>query len=32
MIETENGQEWGCGEEPDMSKWETDLAFRLAPG
>jgi effector-binding domain-containing protein len=39
MIETENGQEWGCrlelyttnpNEEPDMGKWETELAFRLA--
>jgi effector-binding domain-containing protein len=41
MTETENGQEWGCrlelyktnpSEEPDMSKWETELAFRLAAG
>jgi effector-binding domain-containing protein len=41
MIETENGQEWGCRlelyntnpmEEPDTSKWETELAFRLAAG
>lgn len=39
MIETENGQEWGCwlelyitnpSQEPDMSKWTTELAFRLA--
>jgi effector-binding domain-containing protein len=38
---TENGQEWGCrlelyntnpSEEPDMGKWETELAFRLAAG
>jgi hypothetical protein len=41
MTDTENGQEWGCrleiyktnpSEEPDMGKWETELAFRLAPG
>jgi effector-binding domain-containing protein len=41
MIETENGQEWGCrlelyttnpSEEPDMNKWVTELAFRLAAG
>jgi effector-binding domain-containing protein len=40
-IVTENGQEWGCrlelyntnpSEEPDMGKWETELAFRLAAG
>jgi effector-binding domain-containing protein len=41
MAETENGQEWGCRlelyltnpiDEPDMGKWETKLAFRLAAG
>jgi effector-binding domain-containing protein len=41
MTETENRQEWGCrlelyktnpSEEPDMNKWETELAFRLVPG
>lgn len=35
----ENGERWGCrlefyltdpGQEPDMNKWETQLAFRLA--
>ncbi|HEU5158441.1 MAG TPA: GyrI-like domain-containing protein [Streptosporangiaceae bacterium] len=39
MRETEYGQEWGCRlelyktnpkEEPDMGKWVTELAFRLA--
>lgn len=39
MTETENAQEWGCrlesyktdpSAEPDMGKWETELAFRLA--
>jgi effector-binding domain-containing protein len=39
MSETDAGQKWGCrlelfktnpAEEPDMSKWETELAFRLA--
>jgi effector-binding domain-containing protein len=39
MRETEDGQEWGSrleiyetdpAEEPDMEKWETQLAFRLA--
>jgi effector-binding domain-containing protein len=39
MRETENGEEWGCRlelyktnprEEPDIGKWETELAFRLA--
>jgi effector-binding domain-containing protein len=38
-AETESGHEWGCrlelyktdpSEEPDSSKWETELAFRLA--
>jgi hypothetical protein len=35
----DNGERWGCcleiyltdpGQEPDMSKWQTQLAFRLA--
>ncbi len=39
MTETQNGQEWGCRlelyktdpqGEPDINKWETELAFRLA--
>jgi len=39
MSETDHGQRWGCrlevyntdpAEEPDMRKWETELAFRLA--
>jgi len=39
MSETDDGQRWGCrlevvntdpAEEPDMRKWETELAFRLA--
>jgi effector-binding domain-containing protein len=39
MSETADGQRWGCrleisltdpAEQPDMSKWETQLAFRLA--
>ncbi|MQA86755.1 MAG: GyrI-like domain-containing protein [Streptosporangiales bacterium] len=39
MSETGAGQVWGCrlelykthpNEEPDMNKWETELAFRLA--
>jgi effector-binding domain-containing protein len=39
MTETEDGQAWGCrleiyktdpSAEPDMSKWATELAFRLA--
>jgi effector-binding domain-containing protein len=39
MSETDGGQRWGCrlevyhtdpAEEPDMRKWETELAFRLA--
>ena len=39
MSETDDGQRWGCrlevyntdpAEEPDMNKWETELAFRLA--
>jgi len=39
MSETADGQRWGCRlevyhtdptEEPDMRKWETELAFRLA--
>lgn len=39
MLETEDGDSWGCrleilktnpAEEPDMGKWETELAFRLA--
>ena len=38
-TETEEGDEWGCrlevynnnpADEPDMTKWETDLYFRLA--
>jgi effector-binding domain-containing protein len=39
MADTADGQRWGCrlaayhtdpAEEPDMRKWETELAFRLA--
>lgn len=39
MTETADGEKWGCRleiyksdprEEPDMAKWETDLAFKLA--
>jgi effector-binding domain-containing protein len=39
MSETDEGQQWGCRlevyntdptEEPDMSRWEAELAFRLA--
>jgi effector-binding domain-containing protein len=39
VSQTEAGEQWGCrlefyltnpAEEPDMSKWETQLAFRLA--
>jgi len=39
MTETPEGQRWGCrlevyktdpAEQPDMSKWETELLFRLA--
>jgi effector-binding domain-containing protein len=39
MTETAHGQRWGCrlevyhtdpADEPDMRKWETELAFRLA--
>jgi len=39
MSPTEAGERWGCrlesyltdpSEEPDMNKWETQLAFRLA--
>ena len=39
MTETDAGQKWGCrleiyltdpAEQPDVSKWETRLAFRLA--
>jgi effector-binding domain-containing protein len=39
MTETPDGQEWGCrlerlltdpAQQPDMNKWETGLAFRLA--
>jgi effector-binding domain-containing protein len=39
MNETPEGQRWGCrlevyktdpAEQPDMSKWETELLFRLA--
>jgi effector-binding domain-containing protein len=39
MSETYDGQRWGCRlevyntdptEEPDMSRWEAELAFRLA--
>jgi len=37
MSPGENGERWGCrleiyldDDEPDMSKWETQLAFRLA--
>jgi hypothetical protein len=39
MSETDDGQRWGCrlevyntdpAEEPNMNKWETELAFRLA--
>lgn len=38
-TETERGTRWGCrlellltnpAEQPDTSKWETELAFRLA--
>ena len=38
-TETDRGTRWGCrlellhtdpAEEPDMNKWETTLAFRLA--
>ncbi len=39
VSETDAGERWGCrlesyltdpGQEPDMNKWETQLAFRLA--
>lgn len=39
VSETERGQSWGCrlesyltdpAQQPDMSKWRTELAFRLA--
>lgn len=39
MSDTDAGQKWGCrlefyltdpAEQPDVSKWETQLAFRLA--
>jgi effector-binding domain-containing protein len=39
MSETSHGQRWGCrlevyhtdpADEPDMRKWQTELAFRLA--
>ncbi|HET6748231.1 MAG TPA: GyrI-like domain-containing protein [Actinomycetes bacterium] len=39
MTETPEGERWGCrlevyktdpAEQPDMSKWETELLFRLA--
>jgi effector-binding domain-containing protein len=39
MSETAHGQRWGCrlevyhtdpADEPDMRRWETELAFRLA--
>ncbi len=39
MVDTPDGQSWGCrlehyqtdpAEQPDMSKWQTQLAFRLA--
>ena len=39
MTETAHGQRWGCrlevyhtdpADEPDMRKWQTELAFRLA--
>jgi effector-binding domain-containing protein len=39
LTETPEGQRWGCrlevyktdpAEQPDMSKWETELLFRLA--
>lgn len=39
VTETAEGERWGCrleiyntdpAEEPDMSNWQTDLAFRLA--
>jgi hypothetical protein len=38
-TETDRGTRWGCrlevlhthpAEEPDMNKWETQLAFRIA--
>jgi hypothetical protein len=38
-ADTEHGTRWGCrlellhtdpAEQPDMNKWETKLAFRLA--
>jgi hypothetical protein len=39
VSETDEGERWGCrvefyltdpAEQPDMSKWQTELAFRLA--
>jgi protein subunit release factor B len=39
VADTRAGQRWGCrlevlktnpNDEPDMSKWETDLVFKLA--
>ena len=39
MTETDAGEAWGCrlelyktdpSAEPDMSRWETELAFRIA--
>jgi effector-binding domain-containing protein len=39
LVQTERGERWGCrlevyktdpAVEPDMDKWETELAFRLA--
>ena len=39
VSETDQGEKWGCRlesyltdprEQPDMSKWQTELAFRLA--
>jgi hypothetical protein len=39
VKETEEGEKWGCrvefyltdpAEQPDMDKWQTQLAFRLA--
>jgi len=39
VVETDAGEKWGCRvefyltdptEQPDMSKWQTELAFRLA--
>lgn len=39
VVQTDKGEKWGCriesyltdpAEQPDMTKWQTELAFRLA--